>query len=80
MTHCVCAVADERKGEKLVLVTSFESADRKTVQQYITDQGGAEIMAPREVLYMRDIPVLATGKLDYPEIQKRVNEKYLPEG
>ena len=80
MTHCVCAVADERKGEKLVLVTSFESADRKTIQQYITDQGGAEIMAPREVLYMRDIPVLATGKLDYPEIQKRVNEKYLPEG
>ena len=76
--HCVCALADERRGEKLVLVTTFASADRKTIQQYITDQGGAEIMAPREVLYVADIPVLATGKLDYPEIQKLVNEKYLP--
>ncbi len=73
--HCVCAVADERKGEKLVLVTTREGADRQTIQKHITSLGGAEIMVPREVLYTSQIPVLGTGKLDYPAIQKLANEK-----
>jgi acyl-[acyl-carrier-protein]-phospholipid O-acyltransferase/long-chain-fatty-acid--[acyl-carrier-protein] ligase len=73
--HCVCAVADERKGEKLVLVTTNEDADRKTMQQYIASVGGAEIMVPKEVLYIKQIPVLGTGKLDYPAIQGLANKK-----
>ncbi|MDW3095740.1 MAG: acyl-[ACP]--phospholipid O-acyltransferase [Gammaproteobacteria bacterium] len=73
--HCVCAIADERKGEKLVLVTTRENADRKTIQQHITSLGGAEIMVPKEILYIDQIPVLGTGKLDYPSIQKLANEK-----
>jgi acyl-[acyl-carrier-protein]-phospholipid O-acyltransferase / long-chain-fatty-acid--[acyl-carrier-protein] ligase len=73
--HCVCAVADERKGEKLILVTTREDADRKTIQQYIASVGGAEIMAPREILHIKQIPVLGIGKLDYPAIQKLAEEK-----
>ena len=67
--HCVCAVADDRKGEKLVLITTFKEGDRKSIQQHIINQGGAEIMVPREVLYVKDIPLLGTGKLNYPAIQ-----------
>ena len=71
--HCVCAVSDERKGEKLVLVTTFKEADRKSIQQHIISQGGAELMVPREILYVKDIPLLGTGKLDYPAIQEIAN-------
>ena len=71
--HCVCAVTDERKGEKLILVTTREDADRKTIQQHITSLGGAEIMVPKEVLCIKRIPVLGTGKLDYPAIQNLAN-------
>ena len=72
--HCVCAVADERKGEKLILVTTREDADRKTIQKHIASLGGAEIMSPKEVLYIKQIPVLGTGKLDYPAIQQLAND------
>jgi acyl-[acyl-carrier-protein]-phospholipid O-acyltransferase/long-chain-fatty-acid--[acyl-carrier-protein] ligase len=72
--HCVCAVADERKGEKLVLVTTREDAERKTIQQHIISLGGAEIMVPKEILQITQIPVLGTGKLDYPAIQKLADE------
>lgn len=72
--HCVCAVSDERKGEKLVLITTFKDADRKTIQQHIIGQGGAELMVPREILYVKDIPLLGTGKLNYPAIQDIANK------
>ncbi|MFK8027111.1 MAG: acyl-[ACP]--phospholipid O-acyltransferase [Gammaproteobacteria bacterium] len=68
--HCVCAIEDERKGEKLVLITTCEDADRKTIQQYFVTQGGAEIMVPKEIMQVKQIPVLGTGKLDYPAIQQ----------
>lgn len=68
--HCVCAIADDRKGEKLILVTTCEFADRKTLQQHIVVNGGAEITVPREVVYVKEIPLLGTGKLDYPAIQR----------
>lgn len=74
--HCVCAVADARKGEKLVLVTTYSEADRKQLQEYIVEQGGAEIMVPREILYTKEIPLLGTGKLNYAAIQKLADESY----
>ena len=71
--HCVCAVSDERKGEKLVLVTTYKDADRKTIQQHIISSGGAELMVPRDIHYVKDIPLLGTGKLNYPAIQEIAN-------
>ena len=72
--HCVCAVADARKGEKLVLITTRDQTDRKQLQQYIIKQGGAEIMAPREILYTKEIPLLGTGKLNYAAVQQLADE------
>lgn len=68
--HCVCAVEDARKGEKLVLITTCEEAERKIIQQHFADQGAAEIMVPKEIMQVKQIPVLGTGKLDYPAIQQ----------
>ncbi len=73
--HCVCAIDDERKGEKLVLVTTREVAERKKLQEYIADQGGAEIMTPRVIINVNEMPVLGTGKLDYNSIQTLALEK-----
>lgn len=77
--HCICAVADARKGEKLILVTTFNNADRKQLQQHIVKQGGAEIMVPREILYIKEIPLLGTGKLNYAAIQQLADENYANE-
>ena len=73
--HCVCAVADARKGEKLVLVTTRKQADRKQLQQFIIDEGGAEIMIPKDVMPVDEIPLLGSGKLNFPAIQELANQK-----
>jgi acyl-[acyl-carrier-protein]-phospholipid O-acyltransferase/long-chain-fatty-acid--[acyl-carrier-protein] ligase len=72
--HCVSAVADARKGEKLVLVTTYQGADRKSMQKYIINEGGAELMVPRDIVYVTEIPLLGSGKLDFPAIQKIANQ------
>lgn len=72
--HCICAVADARKGEKLVLITTYQLADKKSMQQYIIDQGGAELMVPRDIIHVTEIPLLGSGKLDFPAIQKIANQ------
>jgi acyl-[acyl-carrier-protein]-phospholipid O-acyltransferase/long-chain-fatty-acid--[acyl-carrier-protein] ligase len=74
--HCVCAVSDERKGEKLVLITTHQDANRKVILQYFADREGSELMVPREILVLKEIPVLGTGKLNYPEIQNLANKHY----
>jgi len=68
--HCVCSVSDERKGEKLILISTNLHADRKTLQQYIASQGGAEIMVPKSIVTLKEMPVLGTGKLDYNAAQQ----------
>ena len=33
-------------------------------------------MVPRDILVLKEIPVLGTGKLNYPAIQNLADEKY----
>lgn len=68
--HVVVAVADARKGEQLVLVTNDESLSRHTVKQAAKTANVTEIMIPKTVILVESIPVLGTGKTNYPEVQK----------
>lgn len=68
--HVVVAVADERKGEQLLLVTNDESLSRHTVKEAAKAAQVSEIMVPRTVILVEEMPVLGTGKTDYPAVQK----------
>lgn len=68
--HVVVAVADERKGEQLILVTNDESLSRHTVKEAAKAAQVSEIMVPRTVILVEEMPVLGTGKTNYPAVQK----------
>jgi acyl-[acyl-carrier-protein]-phospholipid O-acyltransferase/long-chain-fatty-acid--[acyl-carrier-protein] ligase len=72
--HAVVSIPDPRKGEQLVLVTNYAQADRKILTEYAQTNGIPELMAPRKILFVDKIPVLATGKTDYVTLQTTVNE------
>ncbi len=72
--HAVVAVPDSSKGEQLVLMTDFQEAKRKDLIEYIQAEGIAEISVPRKIIKVRDVPLLGTGKTDYPTIQQLVAE------
>jgi acyl-[acyl-carrier-protein]-phospholipid O-acyltransferase/long-chain-fatty-acid--[acyl-carrier-protein] ligase len=68
--HVVVAVPDERKGEQLVLVTNDSTLSRRTVIDAAKATQVTELMIPKTVILVEAIPVLGTGKTDYPEVQK----------
>lgn len=65
--HAVVAVPDRRRGERIVLVTTAEDADRTRLRQFGRKSGQPAIALPSDVVTVREIPVLGTGKTDYPK-------------
>ena len=63
--HAAIAIADERKGEQVVLLTEQTEAQRSELLTQAKADGIGEINVPRRVQYIKKIPVLGTGKIDY---------------
>jgi acyl-[acyl-carrier-protein]-phospholipid O-acyltransferase/long-chain-fatty-acid--[acyl-carrier-protein] ligase len=68
--HAVITLPDPRKGESLLLVTSRPNADVSAILALARARMIPEIMVPRAVLYAPSIPLLGTGKVDYPAVQR----------
>ncbi len=63
--HVVINVSDPRKGEQLILVTDKVGADRDSLQKHARAQGMPELWVPRTIIPVPQIPVLASGKVDF---------------
>lgn len=70
--HAAISLPDERKGEKIILLSEQEGADRKAFQEKARELGYGELYIPREVVHMREIPVLGTGKTDYVSLMDKL--------
>jgi acyl-[acyl-carrier-protein]-phospholipid O-acyltransferase/long-chain-fatty-acid--[acyl-carrier-protein] ligase len=67
--HAVTARADQKKGEQLVLFTTFPSADRSTLIAFWKAQGLSDLSLPRIVNILATIPLLGSGKIDYKALE-----------
>jgi len=63
--HVVLSMPDARKGEQLVLLTDRHGADRQSLTERAKAEGLPELWTPRIVLVVREIPLLASGKVDF---------------
>ena len=63
--HAIVTRPDPKKGEALVLFTSFPAADAKALLQWGRAHGATELMIPRDIRVVDELPVLGTGKVDY---------------
>lgn len=66
----VIARPDESKGEKLVAVTNEPRLSLEEVREAVRSAGLGNLAAPRELKVIAEMPLLATGKVDY----RRVND------
>jgi acyl-[acyl-carrier-protein]-phospholipid O-acyltransferase / long-chain-fatty-acid--[acyl-carrier-protein] ligase len=62
-TFAVTAIADETKGEALVLLTTKE-VDVGEVREHMIERGFPNLWVPRHIVLVEKIPSLASGKLD----------------
>lgn len=64
--HVVVALPDARKGEQLILITENPDADVKAVLTRLRAEGLPELWVPKSVLVTSAIPLLGSGKVDFP--------------
>lgn len=68
--HAVVALPDPRKGEQLVLVTDRGEAGRSDLLAAAKAAGVSELAVPRQILTVPAVPLLGTGKTDYPAVSR----------
>lgn len=71
----VVAVPDDKKGERLILVTTRSDATRRQVQDWMKEHGATELMVPSDILIVEALPLLGSGKTDYVELNRLVAER-----
>ncbi len=69
-THAAVTLPDDRKGEKIVLITDNQDANRKKVQEVAKQMQYGELYVPKKVVLAEELPLLSTGKTDYITLTK----------
>ena len=64
------AVPDERTGEQVLLFTTHPEATKAQVQAVAKQDGIGAILVPGKVIVRDSIPLLASGKTDYPALTR----------
>ncbi len=67
----VASIPDARKGEKLIMLTEAENADRKAFMEFAKSKGAMDLMIPAEV-HVDKVPILGTGKVDFVGVKNWV--------
>jgi acyl-[acyl-carrier-protein]-phospholipid O-acyltransferase/long-chain-fatty-acid--[acyl-carrier-protein] ligase len=78
--HAVVSLPDARKGEQLVLVTSHAGAGSPALLAHARARGVPAIMVPRTILTVASVPLLGSGKVNYPAAQRVVEAAQAGEG
>lgn len=73
--HAAVTLPDVKKGEQVVLVTECAEATRDALLQTARAEGISEIMVPKVIITVEQLPLLGTGKTDYPGVEALVRAR-----
>ena len=71
--ECSCAAiasSDSTRGERITLYVSGDTLNREAVMKAARAQGASELAIPREIVQIEALPLLGSGKVDYPALEK----------
>ena len=72
--HAAVAIPDRSKGEQIILVTDCVDAVRKPMLAYAKKEGISELHVAKTIEIVRQLPILASGKLDYVRLKEIIEE------
>ena len=70
----VVAIADQKKGEQLILFTTLVQPERMVVSEALKIRGASDLMVPKILVHLKEIPLLGSGKTDYVTLTRVANE------
>jgi acyl-[acyl-carrier-protein]-phospholipid O-acyltransferase/long-chain-fatty-acid--[acyl-carrier-protein] ligase len=68
--HAAVALPDQRKGERIVLLSTRAGATRPDIAAFMRARALPDIAVPAEIIYSPEIPSLCTGKTDYGRVKE----------
>ncbi|MCW2238648.1 acyl-[ACP]--phospholipid O-acyltransferase [Azospirillum canadense] len=78
--HAAVALPDAKRGERIVLVTASPALSRDALVSAAKARGAPELAIPRDIVRATSIPLLGTGKTDYPAVMRLAAEALAGEG
>lgn len=64
------SLPDEKKGEVILLFTTNSHATREAIHKQFKSIGLSELFVPKIIKIVKELPILATGKVNYVALKE----------